>query len=90
MYVSKNDQRRFQDPEFSTKLQRPPLERVRAIVCPVLVVHGERSTVLTAAAAHRFVDSLPHGRLETVANASHNVHTQNPVAFLNAVEPFLR
>jgi pimeloyl-ACP methyl ester carboxylesterase len=45
--------------------------------------------VLLPDAAERFAVALPDGRLVTVPDCSHNVHSQNTLGFLSAVTPFL-
>ena len=91
-YISKSD-RTLHDPTFGGRdvraIGRPSLDEVRTFSCPTLVVRGERSSVLEPDAAQRFVDALPQGRLVTVANCGHNVHSQNTTGFLDAVRPFL-
>ncbi len=61
-YVSKVDHRRLPG-----SMREITLDAVAAIGCPVLVVRGGESDVLTADAAERFVAALPVGRLVTVA-----------------------
>jgi esterase len=60
-----------------------------AISCPVLLVRGGESDFLEPDAAQRFVDALPNGRLVTVPNTGHNVHSGNTPGFLEAVGPFV-
>lgn len=83
-YVSKVDHRRI--PQRNKDLT---LDHVRMIECPVLVLRGEQSNILAPEAADRFVAALPDGRLVTVANCGHNVHSGNTLGFLDAVDPFL-
>ncbi len=83
-YVSKVDHRRI--PQRNKDLT---LDHVRTIECPVLVLRGEQSNILAPEAADRFVAALPDGRLVTVANCGHNVHSGNTLGFLDAVDPFL-
>ncbi len=83
-YVSKVDHRRIPTPNRDLTL-----DDVATIGCPVLVVRGAESDLLTADAAERFVDRLPHGTLVTVANTGHNVHSGNTPGFLDAITPFL-
>jgi esterase len=83
-YVSKVDHRRL--PTANASLT---LNMVRAITCPVLVVRGEQSNVLEPDAAVRFADSLAQGRLVTVPNCGHNVHSQNTIGFIEAISPLL-
>jgi esterase len=85
-YVSKVDHRRVAN---STDVVAITLDDVRAVPCPVLVVRGAESDLLTPEAAERFVAALPDGRLVTVANTGHNVHSGNTAGFLDAVVPFL-
>jgi esterase len=56
---------------------------------PVLLVRGERSNILAPDAAERFRDALPRGRLVTVPNCGHNVHGQNTLGFIAALDEFL-
>jgi esterase len=89
-YVSKHDQRRRLVQVGAMEQPRlPSLDDVRRISCPVLVVRGGNSPVLAADAAERFVAALPNGRLVTVPDCGHNVHSQNTPGFLAAVLPFL-
>lgn len=66
------------------------LEEARAFDLPVLLVRGEESRILTADAAERFRDALPRGELVTVPKCGHNVHGQNTLGFIAAIEGFLR
>jgi pimeloyl-ACP methyl ester carboxylesterase len=75
--------------EGDADVQSPPLEAAHRITCPVLLLRGEKSTVLLPDAAERFVAALPHGELVVVPNAGHTVHLENPLGFLSAVTPFL-
>ena len=56
---------------------------------PVLVVRGERSTILEPDAAERFRAALPRGALVTVPECGHNVHSQNTPGFLDAIGGFV-
>jgi pimeloyl-ACP methyl ester carboxylesterase len=87
-YVSKCD-RNFAAPEADRGL-RMSLDDVRDFQLPVLVVRGEQSNILEPEAADRFVTALPAGKLVTVPDCGHNVHSQNTSGFLDAVAPFLR
>jgi pimeloyl-ACP methyl ester carboxylesterase len=92
-YVSKADHRRsggMNDSGSSrTRIEPLSLEDVKAIDVPVLLVRGAESQVLLADAAERFVDALPNGQLDRVADVGHNVHGGNTPGFLEAVRPFL-
>jgi len=83
-YISKVDHRRV-----PTDVAPITLDDVRVIPYPVLLVRGGESDLLTPDAAARFVAALPAGRLVTVPNAGHNVHSGNTPGFLDAVVPFI-
>jgi len=85
--VSKHFPRLF-NPE-GPRFERPSYESIAAIECPLLIVRGEESDVLSADAAERFSAALPNGSLVTVPASGHNVHSQNSAGFLAAVRPFL-
>ena len=90
-YVSKCDRapRQLGLLERQTAPDALTIDAVRSLDLPVLVVRGESSNILTPDAAERFVQALPHGRLVTVARCGHNVHSQNTVGFVEAIEEFL-
>jgi pimeloyl-ACP methyl ester carboxylesterase len=83
-YISKVDHRRI--PLRNSELT---LDHVRTLTCPVLVLRGAQSNILEPDAAIRFVDALPNGRLVTVPDCGHNVHSGNTPGFLEAITPFL-
>jgi len=83
-YISKVDHRRI--PVRNAELT---IDHVRTLDLPVLVLRGEHSNILEPDAAVRFVDALPQGRLVTVPNCGHNVHSGNTPGFLDAITPFL-
>ena len=92
-YVSKSD-RLLHDPEFRQRA-RPDSERrdvaqgFHAFAGPTLLIRGERSNILEAEAAQRFVAGLPNARLVEVSDCGHNVHSQNTPGFLDALTPWL-
>ncbi len=88
-YVSKHFRRLTNAPGIPSAPVTPSLEDVRRIDCPVLLVRGELSRILLPDAAERFVGALADGRLATVPNCGHNVHSQNTNGFLDEVVPFL-
>lgn len=49
-----------------------------AITCPVLLVRGESSDVLTAQAAAEMLARLPHARLETISGVAHQIPSARP------------
>ena len=65
------------------------LEQMRGLDLPVLIVRGAQSNILEADAAVRFAQALPQGKLVTVSDTGHNVHSGNTAGFLDAIAPFL-
>jgi pimeloyl-ACP methyl ester carboxylesterase len=53
------------------------------ISCPVLVVKGGRSVVLTEQDTDSFARAFPNGRWQIVGNAGHNVQEDNPKDLAN-------
>jgi len=62
-------------------------EALGKIQCPVLVVRGTRSNVLSADVAQRMITTLAHGRLIELA-AGHNVALERPTELAQAVLEF--
>jgi pimeloyl-ACP methyl ester carboxylesterase len=65
---------------------RPEIGRIR---CPVLLVRGSESPMLTEEGARELVSELPDGRVLLVEGAGHHVHLDQPERFLAGVAPFL-
>ena len=92
-YVSKSD-RILHDPDFRRD-GRSGSERqdvalgFHAFPGPTLLIRGERSNILEAESAKRFVADLPNAGLVEVADCGHNVHSQNTPGFLAALNPWL-
>lgn len=84
-YVNKADHRQIPGPA-SDPIR---LSDAAGLCCPVLVVRGAESDILTADAAERFIAALPSGSLVTVPGVGHNVHGGNTPGFLGAITPFL-
>jgi pimeloyl-ACP methyl ester carboxylesterase len=57
--------------------------------CPVLVVRGAASSVLSRDAVGRMVEALPDARAVTIAQAGHAVPLENPEALGAAIGEFL-
>lgn len=72
------------DPRWFRLPAAPPAPR-RDIRCPVLVVRGAASGLLTAEGAQTLLSELPHGRLLEVPGAGHNVHLERPDAVADAI-----
>ncbi|HTE40606.1 MAG TPA: alpha/beta hydrolase, partial [Steroidobacteraceae bacterium] len=59
------------------------------IKVPTLLMRGAQSNVLAPDVAEQVVAALPHGKLVTIDPATHNVHSDNPVAFARDLHAFL-
>ena len=71
-------------------LQKRMWNALAALPCPVLVVRGAASDILSPECADRMVDDvLKQGRLAVVAQAGHSVMTDNPTGFNDAVASFV-
>jgi esterase len=64
-------------------------DALRAIRCPVLLVRGTRSNVLSAEVAGRMIKALTDGRIAEL-NAGHNVALDRPRELADAVVAFVR
>jgi esterase len=91
-FVSKCDSnpRRLGIVRGAGPLENITLEDAKSFDLPVLLIRGERSNILAPDAAERFRDALPRGQLVTVPNCGHNVHGQNTLGFIAALEEFLK
>ena len=61
----------------------------RAVSCPTLLLHGEKSPVLKREQAEAFAEANPHVELVTIAEAGHSVAGDQPDAFVAEVSRFL-
>jgi pimeloyl-ACP methyl ester carboxylesterase len=64
-------------------------EALRRLPCPVLVVRGAASDVLSAEAADAMLDALQKGQLAVVPRAGHSVMLDNPEGFGPALTGFV-
>ncbi len=91
-YVSKCDSnpRRLGIVRASGPRENITLQEAAGFDLPVLLVRGANSNILAQDAAERFVAALPRGTLTTVPECGHNVHGQNTLGFIQALDLFLR
>lgn len=94
--VARHSVRAEQDGRFGFKFDPrwfnlPPRERpdASAVKCPVLVVRGAESPLLSAEGAARWLEDLPDARLVEVPEAGHHVQMDRPEAVRDAVGAFL-
>lgn len=64
-------------------------EAARGLRCPVLVLRGERSDVLSRQGAEEVAALIPGARLETVSQAGHLAAGDNPASTVGLVSRFL-
>lgn len=78
------------DPEAAErKMEAQMWSALEALTCPVLVVRGAASDILSAECADKMVDEvLRDGRLAVVPQCGHSVMTDNPEGFAEAVAAF--
>ncbi len=79
--------------KFDRRAMKHPAVRVwdilPQIVCPVLIVRGERSPLMPAANAERVAQELPRGEWTTVPGSYHNLMLDNLTDFVQIVRDFL-
>jgi pimeloyl-ACP methyl ester carboxylesterase len=63
-------------------------ERIEELACPMLLVYGERSDVLSAADAEAFVRRVHDGRIAGAPDAGHSVQGDNPAALVAELDRF--
>lgn len=78
-----------QDPEQHRRSATELRDKLKALTCPVLIVRGEDSDILSPEAAEETAAAFSRGSLVTIPSAGHNVHTENPRAFRAAVRDWL-
>lgn len=64
--------------------------QIRQIACPVLLIRGAESDVLSPEMADRMVQEIPDCRLVIVQESGHSVPLDNPPGFREAVRGFLK
>ena len=60
-----------------------------AITCPILVIRGADSDILSPDIARRMLEARPQAELVEIPNAGHTVPGDQPQAFLDALKKFL-
>jgi pimeloyl-ACP methyl ester carboxylesterase len=64
-------------------------ERIEELECPLLLVYGERSDVISASEAEAFARRARNGRSAAAEGAGHSVQGDNPSALLAQLNRFL-
>ena len=65
------------------------IEPLRAAVAPVLVLHGAND-MSPVRASRSYADAFPNAELKLIDNAGHQLFDDQPQAFVDQVERFLR
>ena len=96
LHIARHSVRREEDGRYGFKFdprwytlpasERAPLGAIR---CPVLILRGERSGILTGEGAAEIVAEIPGSKLARIADADHNVHIERPDAVVRAMMDFL-
>jgi pimeloyl-ACP methyl ester carboxylesterase len=68
----------------------PAWDQLAALTCPVLVLRGAASSVLSTRVAQRMTDTLRHGTLRQIPVSGHSIHLDNPSAVTQAIAHFLQ
>ncbi|MWV43335.1 alpha/beta fold hydrolase [Paenibacillus sp. HJL G12] len=58
-------------------------------VCPILLIHGQKSFALDLDQAKRMATRRPNTKLEVFAECGHGVHSDDPEGFVQVVKKFL-
>ena len=69
--------------------ERQTWDMLAAITCPVLLLRGKESTLLSPEAARRIADMAPNARLVEIPDAGHSIQSDAPEQFRDAVVEFL-
>jgi len=83
-WILEGDTRRFREDE-----QRL-WEMLAAIHCPVLVLRGQESPLLSPEGAQRMANAAPNAKVVEIPGAGHSIHSDAPELFRDAVLEFLR
>ncbi len=62
---------------------------VTSITPPTILFRGANSKILSPEIADQMIEALPNGRLVVIPDATHNVHSDNPVRFASELDGFL-
>lgn len=63
-------------------------QKVNQIACPVLVLRGAESDILSEQQAARFAATVPDGSWEAISNAGHSIQGDNPKGLIEALLRF--
>ena len=69
--------------------QRELSAGVGSVTCPVLILRGEKSDILSPEGASETAGAFADGKLVVIPEATHMIPSDNPVAFRTAIREFL-
>jgi pimeloyl-ACP methyl ester carboxylesterase len=75
--------------ERARKAQEELERRAKDVSCPVLILRGELSDILSPESADLTAASFPNGRVHVIPRTTHMIPTDDPLAFRTAVREFL-
>jgi pimeloyl-ACP methyl ester carboxylesterase len=61
-----------------------------AVTMPTTIVHGANDPIVLPEQADQLASALPHARLAMIPNAGHQVHREEPEAFMEILQDVLR
>ncbi|MGB5810021.1 MAG: alpha/beta hydrolase [Polyangiales bacterium] len=62
---------------------------IHSLACPLLVVRGEESRIISSAQADRFAASVANGRWREITGAGHSIQGDQPKVLVAEIEAFL-
>jgi esterase len=77
------------DPAASERFRLSIAERIRTLHCPILVIRGENSEVVTPDDAAAMAAAAPNGNWKQVPRAGHTVQGDNPIGLVKVLRGFL-
>jgi pimeloyl-ACP methyl ester carboxylesterase len=94
--IAGNSVRREPDGRFGYKfdprwfgIPPAPKPELARLDCPILLIRGDQSEMLTRNGARELLAEIPDGRLVEIEGAGHHAHLDRPEQVLSAMESFL-
>ena len=76
-------------PALDALLSYPLRDRLGAIVCPTLIVWGDRDQIVPVSDAHRFERLIPGSRKVILPDTGHVTMLERPLIFNGLLQSFL-
>lgn len=77
------------DPQRVEDLVRGMADEAARLTCPVLVLRGKESDLLSEEGAREITDLIPNARLSRIAGAGHHAAGDNPTTTVDLIDEFL-